>query len=59
MKVRRVFITVEMETNWSIKDLKVYVKKQLDTDPNSDNPQTVEVKQVQANVAKKLPNSIF
>lgn len=53
MKVRKVVIQIEAETNWSIKDLKAYVKQKLDTDPNSDNPQTFETKQVQVNVVKK------
>lgn len=53
MKVRKVIITVEGLTNWSIKDLKQYVKLRLDSDPNSDNPQTFETKQVQVNVVKK------
>lgn len=54
MKVRRVFVQVELETNKSIKDLKLYVKQQLNTDPNIDQPQTVEVKQVQVNVVKRI-----
>jgi len=53
MKVRKVVIQVEAETNWSIRDLKELVKTKLNTDPNSDNPQTLEVTQVQVNVIAK------
>jgi hypothetical protein len=53
MKIRKVIITVEALTNWPIKDLKQYVKNKLNTDPNLDNPQTFETKQVQINVVKK------